>query len=64
MIIPLYTYQCNICNSKNTHIRKVEESHISIKCDKCLTGIEHRIFDASNTSFELKGKWFKNTGAY
>jgi putative FmdB family regulatory protein len=62
--MPLYTFQCDKCQTKEDVLKKVSEADTMVKCVKC-DGEMHRIFDVSNTSFELKGPgWFKTDGKY
>jgi putative FmdB family regulatory protein len=64
--MPLYTYKCTTCNEHETHLVKINddtENKNNFICPLC-GGIQSRIFDASDTSFILKGDWFKTTGKY
>jgi putative FmdB family regulatory protein len=62
--MPLYSYQCAKCGKKEDLLKKVDDADTTSKCTVCGSEMA-RIFDATNTRFELKGKgWYKTDGKY
>lgn len=59
--MPLYEYQCLVCDEKKEVQHKMAEIP-EIKCDKCGTIMRKCI--GGNTNIKFNGKWFSNNGGY
>jgi len=62
--MPLYTYKCLSCDKHETKLIKITEpAGVIYKCE--CGGDQHREFDLSGTSFQLKGEnWYSKSGKY
>jgi putative FmdB family regulatory protein len=60
--MPIFDYVCEKCNSKTEKLVKRAELDVQT-CDVCNEHLS-RVDEISNTSFALKGVWFKSHKRY
>lgn len=56
--MPLYQYQCEVCDYTEDHLQKISDEPIT-ECPKCSSARYHKVIGTS--SFDLKGGgWYKS----
>lgn len=60
--MPIFDFECDNCDKTVEKIMSYEDSEKKIKCE-CGKGHLNKKA-SSKLSFNLKGRWFKNTGSY
>lgn len=62
--MPLYDFRCNTCGVIKEFLVKRSEVDEAIPCDCETEAKMERLNKITNTSFILKGNWFKNNQSY
>lgn len=59
--MPIHTYMCLKCDTKEDKIVSFANAENQI-CDKCEDKL--LLVPTFSTAFQLKGRWYKNSGGY
>lgn len=62
--MPIFSYKCDVCGIVKDILVKRSEMDDTIPCDCETEGKLERLNTISNTSFILKGNWYKNNQSY